>query len=340
MRLLKSYRLSKVASSSTTEKPTEITVGKFKQLLRIAQPPKATRPHYCPFCDHNNPIFKIIHESDGVIGIENYARRHDVSLVFFPTETRIDSNCFTSICDISEMAWLNTFRGIIDYVTRNNSSFVHNGKFVLRIVLNWGIIGRQSVRHIHCQVLSGKNGLGSFCTVPGYPGSIELSTNWLNNIENNDSDNWTFIESQYPWAPLHALFIPPNKSPLFLNTSLECFAQLLIILRQFIEKNEKGFSSGGRLVINVGTDAEQLLTKSPWEAHFLGGDSDLGRYCYNPALPILKRMEELQKHLEKRASSLGKTYIGNYWEYLQPISTNNGSPYATAQKVTPSKQYF
>jgi len=275
------------------------------------------REIYCPFCDLHNPTHAIVADGKSVLGIKNYVPRQPISNVFFPMPP-FDNACgkhISNLSDLSDSTWLLLVKTQIEYVKKNLSQFSCGNELTLRMVLNNGIAGRQSIEHLHWQLFSPAKeslGLGRFCTATDASLAKISST-----IKIHQTDKWSASPSPHPVAPIDMLFIPPKNFQSLLKCDSLSLIQLLHCLRSFISKNHAVFANGYRLVINVGQAAGHAFSNIPIEVHLLAGKIDLGKYSEHPILPEAKRMTELDEILQARANELGQVFIPSWWKHIQ-----------------------
>jgi diadenosine tetraphosphate (Ap4A) HIT family hydrolase len=278
------------------------------------------RATYCPFCDLHNPTHTIVADGKNVLGIKNYAPRQPISNVFFPVPpfSTTGKKHISNLIDLSNSAWLSLLKAQIEYVKNNQSQFYQGDELTLRMVLNNGVAGRQSVEHLHWQLFSPAKeslGLGRFCTDTGF--SLPNQSSSVDIIQTN---SWLTMPCFFPVAPIDILFIPPKNFQGLLNCNSLSLIQLLQSLRSYICVNQSAFANGYRLVMNIGQAAGHVYSNLPIEIHLLAGKSDLGKYCEHPILPERARMDELDECLFARATELGQLFIPSWWKHVQQVT--------------------
>jgi hypothetical protein len=317
-------RVSKPAHSSLVESKA---MSIMPQLLCLPDPNV-----YEPFDDPENPTFDPNHEVvDGILRLRNFAPSAYEDIMFIPLR-KVHGDC-TGLLDIGYWAFNISLSQLLGHYANFRERFFANG---IRIYLNGGIAGRQSVRRFHWRAIgSGPNGgdLGPYRTRRVDNQEVEVAP-W--NLIPADfhvqpaQDCWQVMQHPTPQANVDLLLVPPE--PLWhgglqaLRESPAYIDGLSFTLRGLLVDNPLHFAWGYRFLILSGKDARQSpIPGLPFECRLLAGGiapgnplpvpcyDDLGRYSMVPGLPDEERRTELVRLLNERAKQLGKRIVASHW---------------------------
>ena len=323
-------------SIASVSKPSHTSLTEFKAMTIVAQPLSTRDPDvYEPFDDPKNPTFGPDHRvTEGVLRLDNFAPSAYKDIMFIPLRS-LHGDC-TGLRDISEDAFSISLGQLIAYYSDHRDQYFPNG---IRIYLNGGVAGRQSVRRFHWRAIgSGPGGgdLGPYrtldnaevATLDQFPADFTVQSS---------ADSWQVVSYPTPHANVDILLVPPTD---LWQGGLETLAQspgdmrgLCLTLRRLMANNPMHFAWGYRFLILAGPNARQSqIPGLPFECRLLAGGiapgnplpipryDDLGRYSIVPGLPDEDKRTELVRLLNERAKQIGKRFVPSYWgEELRKI---------------------
>ena len=261
--------------ATSVSKPTRNFLMDSKAMTIIAQPLSMREPDvYEPFDDPENPTFSPDHEVvGGILRLDNFAPSAHKDIMFVPLRSP-HGDC-TGLGDISEDAFSISLGQLIAYYSNHREQYFPKG---IRIYLNGGIAGRQSVRRFHWRAIgSGPGGgdLGPYRTLD----NVEVATmdQFPTDFTVQSSpDCWHVVSYPIPHANVDLLLVPPTA---LWQGGLEALAQnpgdmrgLCLTLRRLMAGNPLHFAWGYRFLILAGHDARQSpIPGLPFECRLLAG---------------------------------------------------------------------